>query len=362
MSIKDRFKNISLNASIRTEQDAVNNANTPTNPRKPRTAPGMAAAASRLFSEERQQLLDEIEELRKKLAEVSTATDDNPEHLAEITRLRQELQAKESAYGIKMIKVADCHTKPATDSRPLRKRKLSEKDFEALRISIVSVGMSVPIQVEPRKEGGYWVVAGHNRTKVHEVENIEEIRAEVVNPEVVDVEAAALVSNLLTPELGTYEFYRGIKYFRDELGKSSKEIAEITGRGKSTISEYFCLDSFPKEALDFLEESNLQIGSSAVAQLSKLITPENTQAIVKALSEVAAGKPWKTVYSELTAAQSKKKESKETGAEVIKIQREGRSFAVLSYRNNNLSIRFASKRVPSDLAEKIKKLLEESDS
>ena len=50
------------------------------------------------------------------------------------------------------------------------------------------------------------------------------------------------------------------------------------------------------------------------------------------------------------------------GAEVIKIQREGKSFAVLSYRNNNLSIRFSGKTVPSDVAAKIKKLLEESDS
>lgn len=361
MGIKDKMKGITSAALARTETDAKN-TDRPQTARPPQTLPGLALHSSKLFTEERQELQNTIDDLRARLQVALENPKSASAHNEEIQKLRAQLAEKESEFGIKLIRVSDCHIKPATATRPARKRRLSTKDFEALRTSIKAVGMSVPILVEPREEGGYWIVAGHNRHEVHVVEEIEEIRAEVVDPNELDVEAAALVSNLLTPELGTYEFYRGIKFFRDELEKSSVEIAEITGRGKSTISEYFCLDSFPKEALDFLEESNLQIGSSAVAQLSKLITPENTQAIVKALSEVSAGKPWKTVYAELIAAQMKKKESKATGAEVIKIQREGKSFAVLSYRNNNLSIRFSGKTVPSDIAAKIKKLLEESDS
>lgn len=355
MGIKDRFKTISTNASTRTEQDSLSNANIVQAPRGPRTAPGMAAAASRLFSEERQQLLDEIESLRTKVRQVEELSGNNPD---EINRLKKELEEKESAFGIKLIKVSDCHIKPAQDGRPLRKRRLSPKDFEALRISVKSVGMTVPIQVEPREEGGYWLVAGHNRHEVHVVENIEFIRAEVVNPDELDIEAAALVSNLLTPELGTFEFYRGIRYFRDNLKKSSKDIAEMTGRGKSTISEYFTLDKVPQEVLDYLEASNLQLGSHSVAEFCKLVTPQNVQEAIQALKNYADGKNWKSAIAGLEAEQASEKPT--TKPSIIKIEKDGKLFASVSMRNNNYTIRFAGANVPAEIAKRIKEILEES--
>lgn len=358
MGIKDRFKSISSNASLRTEQESLNSPQAAALSRAPRTAPGMAAAASRMFSEEKKQLLDEIEELRAKLEASSRNQAPGPEVEAELARLRQELREKESAYGIKRIKVSECHVKPASGNRPLRKRKLSDKDFEALRASILSVGMSVPIQVEPREEGGYWIVAGHNRHEVHAREGMEEIRAEVVNPQELDVEAAALVSNLLTPELGTFEFYRGIRYFRDELGKTSKEIAEMTGRGKSTISEYFSLDSAPVEVLDFLEESNLQLGSSAVAEFCKLVTPGNVKEAVQALKNYQAGKNWKGEMAALGAQKAARPALSKPS--LIRIEKGGKSFATVSVRKNNLAIRFNGTSVPADIAERIQKILEES--
>lgn len=359
MGIKDRYKAISANASARTAMEpSLENIL----PRVPRTGPGRAAEASRLFSEEKQELLDTIEGLRKQLEEAQNNSTSNEADAEEIARLRAELQAKESEYGIKLLPVAHCHIKPATASRPIRKRRLSDKDFEALRKSIKAVGMSVPILVEPREEGGYWIVAGHNRHEVHVVENIELIRAEVVNPDELDVESAALVSNLLTPELGTYEFYRGIKFFRDELNKSLGEIAEMTGRGKSSISEYFCLDNFPLQALEFLEESNLQIGSNALTQLEKLITPENTNDIVQALADYSKGSPWKAVIENLLNSNKNAKSPKPSGAEVLTIERNGKPFATVSQRNNSLSIRFAGKSIPQDVVEKINKILYESNT
>lgn len=359
MGIKDRFKTISSNASNRTATEPPVETMLP---REPRTGPGRAAEASRLFSEERHELLNTIEGLRKQLEEAQKNSSNGDSGQEEIARLRAELEAKESEYGIKLVRVVDCHIKPATDSRPLRKRRLAPKDFEALRKSIKIAGMSVPILVEPREEGGYWIVAGHNRHEVHVVENIELIRAEVVNPDELDVESAALVSNLLTPELGTYEFYRGIKFFRDELNKNLGEIAEITGRGKSSISEYFSLDNFPPKVLAFLEESNLQIGSNAVSQLEKLITPQNTDEILQALVNYSKGEQWKVVIEKLRNSQKMTNFKKPAGVEVLKIERNGKSFAVLSQRNNSLSIRFAGKTIPQDVADKIKKLLEESDA
>lgn len=358
MGIKDRFKQISTNASTRTEEESTSRTR---ESRQPRTAPGMAAAASRLFLEEKEKLLQEINALRQQL-ENANSQSSNESAQAEIEALRRELEEKESVYGIKKILVVDCHIKPATENAPSRKRKLSSKEFDALKQSIKTVGMSIPILVEPREEGGFWIVAGHNRHQVHVDENIELIRAEVVNPEELDVDAAALVSNLLTPELSTYEFYQGIRYFRDQLGKTVTEIANMTGRGKSTISEYFSLEKLPDSVLDVLKETNLQIGSTAVVKLSKVTTPDNISSIKEALLAVSNGANWNDQIRmiEKTGSQEKSPEKKSARPQIIKIEKSGKAVATMSVRQNNLSIKFSSQTLPEGLMEKIKQLIDES--
>ena len=141
-------------------------------------------------------------------------------------------------------------------------RKIFDKEkMEELTASIKENGVIQPILVV-KDNNGYTIVAGERRWRAAKSAGLKVIPA--IRKDYTDVKKkqVALIENIQREDLNIVEVARAIKELMDIDGYSQSEVAKITGKNVSTVSNIMRLLKLPDEILDMLLNGQLVEGQA----------------------------------------------------------------------------------------------------
>src|SRR5271165_4446748 len=153
------------------------------------------------------------------------------------------------------------------DPNPYQTRATMDKEaLEELRESIAAMGVIEPIIVRPNHEaeGRYQVIAGARRVKASslcEKTTIPAIVRQVSNQQAM---VMTLVENLQREDLGIMDQARTFLRLSQEFGLTQEEVAERTGKDRSTVANYVRLLKLPEKVQRLVDEGGLSFGHAKV--------------------------------------------------------------------------------------------------
>ncbi|MEG0872523.1 MAG: ParB/RepB/Spo0J family partition protein [Clostridia bacterium] len=131
-------------------------------------------------------------------------------------------------------------------------RKVFDKDkLEELTNSIKENGVLQPILVV-KDENGYTIVAGERRWRAAKNAGLKEIPAIIKDYTGSAIKQVALIENIQREDLNIIEVAKAIKELMDIDGYTQGEVAKITGKNISTVSNIMRLLKLPNKILDYL--------------------------------------------------------------------------------------------------------------
>jgi ParB family transcriptional regulator, chromosome partitioning protein len=145
---------------------------------------------------------------------------------------------------------------------PIRKRLASE-DLQALANSIREKGMAQPVLLRVRRGtvDQFDLIAGYRRWQAAMLANMNEIPAIVID-RIGDREAFefALVENLQRRDLTVIEEAEALRLMIDGYGRTHEQVAALTGRSRSHISNILRILSLPQEVKEMIESGRISFG------------------------------------------------------------------------------------------------------
>ena len=139
-------------------------------------------------------------------------------------------------------------------------RKIFDKEkLEELADSIKENGILQPIIVV-KDESGYTIVAGERRWRAAKMAGLKGIPAIVKDYTDTRKKQVALIENIQREDLNIVEVARAIKELMDIDGYSQVEVAKITGKNKSTVSNIMRLLKLPEPVLEYVMQGKLMEG------------------------------------------------------------------------------------------------------
>ena len=131
-------------------------------------------------------------------------------------------------------------------------RKVFDKDkMEELTDSIRENGVIQPILVVKDKNG-YTIVAGERRWRAAKAAGLEKIPAIIKDYTDSKKKQVALIENIQREDLNVVEVARAIREIMDMEGYTNTEVAKITGKNVSTISNTLRLLKLQDEIQEML--------------------------------------------------------------------------------------------------------------
>lgn len=141
-------------------------------------------------------------------------------------------------------------------------RKIFDKDkMDELTDSIRENGVIQPILVVKDKNG-YTIVAGERRWRAAKAAGLTVIPAIVKDYTDTKKKQVALIENIQREDLNIVEVAKAIKELMDIDGYTNVEVAKITGKNASTISNITRLLKLPEEILEMLLRGELVEGQA----------------------------------------------------------------------------------------------------
>ena len=171
------------------------------------------------------------------------------------------------------------------DHNPYQTRTVSldPNALNELAASIQAVGVLQPIVVRPVAGGRYQVIAGERRCEAARMLHHQTIPA-VVRP--VSNEQAmemTIVENLQRLDLTPMEEARGYDRLSREFGLTQEQMAQRTGKERSSVANFLRLLKLPPSVQAMLDQGELSFGHAKV-----LMALESPEAIEKLAQRVAA--------------------------------------------------------------------------
>ena len=147
------------------------------------------------------------------------------------------------------------------DENPYQTRSQMDDDtLDELCDSITAMGVIEPIIVRPTADGRYQVIAGMRRWKASHMADKETVPAVVRNMSNQQAMEMTIVENLQREDLGTMDQARAYHRLSSEFGLTQDEVAERTGKERSTVANYLRLLKLPEEVQKLVDEGNLSFG------------------------------------------------------------------------------------------------------
>lgn len=163
-------------------------------------------------------------------------------------------------------------------------RKVFDKEkLQELTDSIKEHGVLQPILVV-KDENGYTIVAGERRWRAAKKAGLREIPAIIKDYTDVKKKQVALIENIQREDLNIVEVAKAIKELMLIDGYSQTEVAKITGKSLSTVSNIMRLLKLQDKVLDYLMQGKLVEG-----QARALLAVEDPEKQIK-LAEKIIGK------------------------------------------------------------------------
>ena len=162
-------------------------------------------------------------------------------------------------------------------------RKVFDKDkLEELTNSIKEHGILQPILVV-KDENGYTIIAGERRWRAAKIAGLKEIPAIIKDYTDTKKKQVALIENIQREDLNIIEIAKAIKELMEIDGYTQAEVAKITGKSLSTVSNITRLLRLQDEILEYLLQGKLVEGQARA--LLAVEDPEKQLKIAKEIIE-----------------------------------------------------------------------------
>ena len=169
-----------------------------------------------------------------------------------------EEEIKQNGELVQNIKLIDI------EPNELQARKVfNEESIDELAESKKKYGVIQPIIVT-KKDNYYQIVAGERRWRASKKAGITEIPAIVRDNDERKNREISLIENIQREDLNPIDKARGIKVLMDEYALTQQEVAEILGKGRSSIANTVRLLNLDDRVIDLVLEGKLSEGHCKV--------------------------------------------------------------------------------------------------
>ena len=231
------------------------------------------------------------------------------------------------------------------------RQNFSEKEMASLSQSIKSKGVIIPLVVRKKEDGRYEIIAGERRLRAAKMAELNEIpviiKENTEDPS--DGLVMALLENLCREDLNPIEEAESFQRLEKDFGKTHQEIALMTGRERSTVTNAIRLLKLPDFVQDDIRFKRLSPGHGRAMAglkdpdmmqqlrteiLSKNLNVRQTEALVNRLNRKPSQQPEASTEDIYFEALSKSF-SNELGGLKVKINHSGQSKKLEIFYNNS---------------------------
>ena len=173
---------------------------------------------------------------------------------------------------------------PCTDlqSDPDQPRKFfDEESLEDLATSIKKHGLLQPVLFRKAEDGKLLIVAGERRFKAALKTGQTTISANFVEGNSAEI---ALVENIQRQDLTPIELAEGLMNVKNALAYNDKQLTNIIGKAKSTVSEILSLNKLPQQIRDECR-TNPKISRQVLIDIAKKSTDRGMKSAFKKYKE-----------------------------------------------------------------------------
>ena len=196
--------------------------------------------------------------------------------------------------------------------------EFDEERLQELTQSIRAHGVLQPVTVYRSADGRYRLIAGERRWRAARLAGLSEIPALVRTVEAHHLLELALIENIQREDLNAIEIANAFHNLVTQHGLSHEQIAERTGKDRSTVTNFIRLLKLPTAVRDALGSGRISVGharsllnvpsEAAQADLCRRIIDQQlsvreTERLTKSLVSPEAAKPQSKVEVKANGAE-----------------------------------------------------------
>jgi len=192
-----------------------------------------------------------------------------------------------------------------------------ELKINELSLSIAKHGILSPILVRETGAGGYELIAGERRLRAAKKAGLQTAPCLVDNAEDQLSLELALIENLQREDLNPVEEARGYDRLKREFNLTQDNIAEVTGKARSSIANSMRLLNLPQSIIDLLYSGDLEKGHAKI-----LASMESSEAEGLAKKIVTLGLTVKDAAANKAPKKHSKQQPKTKNRDLLNIEQD----------------------------------------
>jgi len=193
-----------------------------------------------------------------------------------------------------------------------------DEKLEELTKSIKNQGVLSPILVRELGLNEYEVIAGERRLRASKKAGLSSIPCLVDQKQDQDALISALIENLQREDLNPVEEARGLDRLKREFGLTQDEVANSTGKARSTIANTLRILSLPSTVLEMLSRGEIEKGHAKL--LASMEPREAEETAKKIIKNKLSIKDLSGITSKKTTNKNIKQKTKET--DILNVERD----------------------------------------
>ena len=193
-----------------------------------------------------------------------------------------------------------------------------DEKLEELTKSIKNQGVLSPILVRELGLNEYEVIAGERRLRASKKAGLSSIPCLVDQKQDQDALISALIENLQREDLNPVEEARGLDRLKREFGLTQDEVANSTGKARSTIANTLRILSLPSTVLEMLSRGEIEKGHAKL--LASMEPREAEETAKKIIKNKLSIKDLSGITSKKTTNKNTKQKTKET--DILNVERD----------------------------------------
>ena len=197
------------------------------------------------------------------------------------------------------------------------RQAFDELKINELSLSIAKHGILSPILVRETGAGGYELIAGERRLRAAKKAGLQTAPCLVDNAEDQLSLELALIENLQREDLNPVEEARGYDRLKREFNLTQDNIAEVTGKARSSIANSMRLLNLPQSIIDLLYSGDLEKGHAKI-----LASMESSEAEELAKKIVTLGLTVKDAAANKAPKKHSKQQPKTKNRDLLNIEQD----------------------------------------
>jgi len=158
------------------------------------------------------------------------------------------------------------------------RRTFTPDELADLAASIKEKGVIQPLILRrnPRRDGGYEIVAGERRWRAAQMAQLHEVPALIRDYSDTEALEVAIIENIQRADLNAVEEAGGYRELMERFGHTQEKLAEALGKSRSHIANMLRLLTLPEDVQALLRDGKLTAGHARA-----MITAEDPSALAR---------------------------------------------------------------------------------